>query len=349
MTIKLGGVLALFFLFRTSGTAQTWQLVWSDEFNGQSIEKTNWNFVIGGNGWGNNELEYYTNHPENAKVENGNLLIIARKEYLGGRNYTSARLKTEHLHNFLYGKIEARIKMPVGQGLWPAFWMVGQDSSIGGEIDIMEHINSENKVYGTMHWNNFGKDTSSGGSTTCDVTAFHVYSVTWDQYAIRWLLDGNQYYQGNITYAMNGTEEFHFPFFIFLNLAVGGSWPRNPNSATPFPDTMYVDYVRVYQQNTTGVTEETEGQIPKHFSLSQNYPNPFNPSTNISFALPTTSFVTLKIFDVLGRAISTIVSEQLYAGKHTFKWNAANVPSGVYFYQLRTGSFSETKKLILLR
>ena len=97
--------------------AQTWQLVWSDEFDGTGIAKTNWNYDIGGNGWGNNELEYYTNRPENAKVENGNLLIIARKEYLSGRDYTSARLKTEHLHNFLYGKIEARIKMPVGQGL----------------------------------------------------------------------------------------------------------------------------------------------------------------------------------------------------------------------------------------
>ena len=342
-------IISLVFLLCVRNPAQTWQLVWSDEFDGTGIAKTNWNYDIGGNGWGNNELEYYTNRPENAKVENGNLLIIARKEYLSGRDYTSARLKTEHLHNFLYGKIEARIKMPVGQGLWPAFWMVGQDASIGGEIDIMEHINFDNKIYGTMHWNNFGKDTSSGGNTTCDVTTFHVYSITWDQYSIKWYLDGNKYFQDNIAYGMNGTEEFHSPFFIFLNLAVGGNWPRNPVYATPFPDTVYVDYVRVYQQTATNVTESFDGQIPKQFSLSQNYPNPFNPSTNISFTLPVKSFAKLKVFDLIGKEVTTIVSEELPVGEHTYQWNAVDISSGVYFYRLETGSFVETKKLILLK
>lgn len=345
--MKASYIIIFILLLCFRNKAQTWQLAWSDEFDGTSIAKTNWNFDTGGNGWGNHELEYYTNRPENAKIENGNLLIIARKESYSGNNYTSARLKTEHLHSFTYGKIEARIKMPVGQGLWPAFWMVGENSSIGGEIDIMEHINYDNKIYGTMHWNNNGH-VSSSGNTTCGVTVFHIYSIIWDQYAIKWYLDGNQYWQGDIAYGMNGTEEFHYPFFIFLNLAVGGDWPRNPVYATPFPDTMFVDYVRVYQLATDVVTD-ISNKLQNNFSLSQNYPNPFNPTTNITFAIPKASYVTLKVFDPLGKEVATLVSEELQAGEHTFKWNASGIPTGVYFYRLYAGSFTATKKFILLR
>ncbi len=362
-------IISILFIFSQS-KAQNWNLVWSDEFDSTSINSTNWTYDIGGNGWGNSELEYYTNRPDNAKVENGNLLIIAKEESYDGNNYTSARLKTQGLRSFTYGKIEARIKIPVGQGLWPAFWMLGQDiNTVGwpecGEIDIMEHINNENLNHGTMHWNNNGH-VSYGGTVYCDESTFHIYSIEWDANAIKWLLDGNEYWEGNIANDTNSTEEFHLPLFIIFNLAVGGNWPGNPNNTTTFPDTMYVDYVKVYQL-VTNVLEGSNIQNPNHFFLSQNYPNPFNPSTDISFTLPSKSLVTLKVFDIMGREVATLFNGELSAGNHNQRWNAANMSSGVYFYRLsavpsaqrnlvpangrngQTGTFEETKKLILMK
>ncbi len=242
-------ILALFVCIQAK--AQNGKLVWSDEFNEGSISKTNWIYDIGGNGWGNNELECYTNRPDNSKIEKGNLLIIAKKESFNGKSYTSARLKTEGLQNFTYGKIEARMKVPVGQGMWPAFWMLGKNIATAnwpkcGEIDIMEHISNTKETVGTMHWDNNGH-VSSGKPTPCDVAQFHVYGIEWDAKSIRWMLDGNKYFEGNIANNVNNTDEFHQPFFIILNLAVGGAWPGNPDTTTQFPDTMFVDYVRVYE------------------------------------------------------------------------------------------------------
>ncbi|MCX6121252.1 MAG: family 16 glycosylhydrolase [Ignavibacteriales bacterium] len=330
--------------------AQTWNLVWSDEFNDASINTTNWKYDIGGGGWGNSELEYYTNRPENAKIDNGNLLIIARKESYGGSNYTSARLKTQDLRYFTYGKIEARIKLPVGQGLWTAFWTLGQNiSSVGwpkcGEVDIMEHIDKENMNHGTMHWDNNGH-VQYGGGVSCDESIYHNYSIEWNADSIKWLLDGNRYFWGNIANNVNSTDEFHLPFFIILNFAVGGSWPGNPDATTPFPDTMYVDYVRVYQVATNAV-EDSRSQVSNHFSLLQNYPNPFNPSTSISYQISSASFVSLKIFDILGREVTTLVNEMKDPGTYEMKWNATQIPSGVYFYKLSAGSYTQTKKLVL--
>ncbi|NLG84815.1 MAG: glycoside hydrolase family 16 protein [Firmicutes bacterium] len=227
-------------------------LVWSDEFNGSSINSSNWSFDIGGGGWGNNELQYYTDRSENARIENGNLVIEARKESYQGYQYTSARLKTQGKRSFTYGRIEARMKLPMGQGLWPAFWMLGANfPSVGwpkcGEIDIMEHINNETVVHGTIHWDNNGYAYYGGASGYVDVTQYHVYSVEWTPSYIRWFVDGVKFWEANIANSINGTDEFHKPFFIILNLAVGGNWPGAPNSSTVFPARVYVDYVRVYQ------------------------------------------------------------------------------------------------------
>lgn len=231
-----------------------YSLVWSDEFNGTSINTNNWTFEIGtgSNGWGNNELQYYTNRPENARIENGNLVIEARQESYGGRNYTSARLKTQGKQTFKYGKIEARIKMPKGQGIWPAFWTLGSDiTTVGwprsGEIDIMEHVNNENNTYGYIHWFNNGNVSYGGASHTIDVTDYHVYSIEWTPSSIKWFVDGIQFREANIANNINGTGAFHKEHFLLLNMAIGGNWPGSPNSSTAFPAKMYVDYVRVYQ------------------------------------------------------------------------------------------------------
>ncbi len=234
--------------------SQSWKLVWSDEFDKNGLpDETKWGNEVGF--IRNNELQYYTKRRiENSVVDNGNLLIIGRKESFDKANYTSASLTTDGKHSWTYGKIDARLKLPAGQGIWPAFWMLGQNiSQVGwprcGEIDIMEHINNEDITHMTLHWHN-EKHVSSGGKLTCDVTQYHNYTVEWDKESIKWFLDGKKYWEVSVKDNINSTEEFHKPHYIILNLAIGGEWPKNPDATTIFPDTVYVDYVRVYQNIT---------------------------------------------------------------------------------------------------
>lgn len=232
--------------------AQSWQLVWSDEFNGTI--SPDWVFETGGGGWGNNELEYY--RKENATVENGNLVITARKEDFGGYHYTSARMTTQGTHSWKYGRMEARIKLPATQGTWPGWWMLGNDiSSVGwpasGETDIMEQINNGNTVYGSVHWqaaNGSQADYSNNLVTT--PTDYHVYAVEWDADSIKWFVDGTQYNAFTITNGVGNTQAFQNPFFLLLNMAVGGNWPGFTIDDASLPAKMYVDYVRVYQKGT---------------------------------------------------------------------------------------------------
>lgn len=264
MMLKRGKLILLFLVItllvvfipvpNTTSAAPNWQLVWSDEFNGSSLNRGVWTPEIGTgyNGWGNNELQYYTDRPQNVQVTGGNLVITAQRENYEGRNYTSARIKTQGLKSFKYGKIEARIKIPTGQGIWPAFWMLGESfRDVGwpycGEIDIMEHVNNESVVHGTVHWDANGYASYGRASGNLDFSQFHTYSIEWDPSYIRWFVDGVQYNEIYIANGTGNTEEFQKPFFILLNLAVGGNWPGSPNGSTPFPAQMLVDYVRVYQ------------------------------------------------------------------------------------------------------
>lgn len=261
--LKRGKALSLFLLLTllisfvpagNTSAATNWNLVWSDEFNGSSLNTANWTAEIGtgSGGWGNNELQYYTSRPQNLQVTGGNLVITAQKESYGGMNYTSARIKTQGLKSFTFGKIEARIKLPSGQGLWPAFWMLGSNiTSVGwpasGEIDIMERVNNNSFVNGTVHWDANGHAEYGRTSGNLDFSQYHTYSVEWDSNYIRWFVDGIQYNEFYIGNGTGNTEEFQKPFFLLLNLAVGGNWPGSPNASTPFPAQMLVDYVRVYQ------------------------------------------------------------------------------------------------------
>ncbi|MFH0841306.1 MAG: glycoside hydrolase family 16 protein [Bacteroidota bacterium] len=250
-TIAIG----LLFLLITACSAekeQPWRLVWSDEFNYEGLpDKNNWRHEEGY--IANNELQYYTpRRIENSVVGNGNLMIIGRKEPWDWAGYTSARINTLGKHSWTYGKFEARIKLPEGQGIWPAFWMLGGNiEQIGwpecGEIDIMEHINNEDILYGTLHWHD-GKHMQDGGKTPCNLADYHDYAVEWDADSIKWFLDGKQYHQVVIRDSVKSTSEFHKPCYLILNLAIGGSWPGNPDETTIFPDTVFVDWVRVYQK-----------------------------------------------------------------------------------------------------
>lgn len=229
-----------------------YSLVWNDEFD-DGISSA-WTFETGNgsSGWGNNELEYYLR--DNASVSNGVLEITAKKESYEGYSYTSARMKTMGNKYWKYGKIEARIKLPSFTGSWPAFWMLGEKySEVGwpncGEIDIMEHVNTESKIHGTIHWYADAYSSYSKETTVDDVTSYHVYSIEWDESSIKWYVDDVQYNEANIKDAVNGTEEFHENFFILLNFAIGGNWPGTTVDDSAFPATMYVDYVRVFQKD----------------------------------------------------------------------------------------------------
>jgi len=244
-----------------------WTLVWSDEFggaNGSAPDSTKWGYDVGGNGWGNDELEYYTNRNQNAHVQDGNLVIQALKEtYTGSdgvtRNYTSARLLSANLFSQAYGRFEARIKIPYGQGMWPAFWMLGNNiGQVGwpqcGEIDIMENIGKEPSIiYGSIHGPGYTGGTGVGTSYTLPSGAqfagdFHVFAVEWEPNVVRFYVDGNLYATDTPSSLPAGsTWVFDHPFFIILNVAVGGDWPGPPDSTTVFPQQMLVDYVRVYQ------------------------------------------------------------------------------------------------------
>lgn len=242
----------LLLLFFMSCQKQQWKMVWSDEFNYSGLPDTaKWIHEVGE--IHNNELQNYTYRQlDNTKVENGNLLIIAQKKAYQGVEYTSARISTYSKLAVKYGKIEARIKLQKGKGIWPAFWLLGQNiREVGspkcGEIDILEHVNNDNKIYSTMHWDNAGL-VSYEGSKRCNVTKFHTYSIEWNSDNIKWFLDGRKYFEGKINKKKSNSDEFTKPFYIILNIAVGGKWPGNPSSKTIFPDTMSVDYVRVYQK-----------------------------------------------------------------------------------------------------
>ena len=261
------------FLIPSPGITQQWNEIWSDEFNNTSFDFNKWTHEIGtgNNGWGNNELQYYTNNLDNIFLDSGYLHIVARNQQISNSNYTSARIKTQGKFDFQYGKIEARIKVPTGQGLWPAFWMLGSNIVTEswpqcGEIDVMEHINHELKIHGTIHYDMWGH-TYDGFYAFTDASLFHIYSIEWDQNKIVWFLDGVEYFSTDIGIGSVSREEFHNPFFILLNLAVGGNWPGAPDNSTTFPATMMIDYVRVYQKNSNIHNNNIE-------SLINVFPNP---------------------------------------------------------------------------
>ena len=240
-----------------SQTPPAWRLVWHDEFDGVALDTTKWVRETGGNGWGNGELEFYTDRVENARLENGFLVIEARHEPFGNQAYTSARLKTQGLGAWKYGRIEARMRIPRGQGMWPAFWLLGDDiGQVGwpgcGEIDIMENIGKEpGRVHGTIHGPSYSGANGIGSPYDLPSGAFadtfHVFAVEWQPDTIRWFVDSTLYKTIDPR-SLPGRWVFDHPFFILLNVAVGGYWPGNPDSTTAFPQTMRVDYVRVYQR-----------------------------------------------------------------------------------------------------
>ncbi len=245
--------------------ASPWHLVWSDEFNapaGTPPDSSKWSFDLGGNGFGNHELETYTSRPVNAQQQDGHLVLTALKEDLTGpdgipRHYTSARLLTKGHFAQTYGRFEARMQLPSGKGIWPAFWLLGDNLATTpwpgcGEIDIMENIGEASTVYSTLHGPGYSgahalSTRSPLPASQAVNTAFHLYAVEWAPNDIKFFFDDHLIAERTPVELPAGAHwVYDHPFFLILNLAVGGDWPGSPDPSTTFPQRMLVDYVRVY-------------------------------------------------------------------------------------------------------
>lgn len=271
MTLRIHHILIAISPLTTAAFAQEgWNLVWEDQFEGTTLDSNNWSAQTGNGsayglpaGWGNNELQYYTNFPDNLSVSDGTLKITAKEQSIGGASYSSARIRTLNKQDFLYGRIEARMKIPSTTGVWPAFWMLPTDSPYGswaasGEIDIMESVNQADRIYGTLHYGNTWPNNASNGPRLQDgrdfSQEFHTYRVDWDPDTITWYVDDVPF--GTVPSSSwfsasapgNNRAPFDTEYHILLNVAVGGSFPGNPNGSSTFPQTMEVDFVRVYER-----------------------------------------------------------------------------------------------------
>jgi len=274
---------AILFLFiLPSSYSQCYELVWADEFDSTGFPDSKyWNFEVGNNNGANSEWQYYkSKDTSNCWMENGSLVITALKEDFGGQHYTSTRINTKGKAEFKYGKIEARMKLPYGQGIWPAFWTLGGNISqvswpACGEIDIMELIGGSGTrdytIYGTPHWadingNHAQYDGYSKTIATKFSDAFHIFSVEWTSNSLKWFLDGVQFKV--MTYSGAQFTEFNLNHFIILNLAVGGTWPGYPDATTVFPQKFEIDYVRVFQQLNKETIEGKDSVFTKEKNLS---------------------------------------------------------------------------------
>jgi beta-glucanase (GH16 family) len=302
-------------------------MIWNDEFETTSLDTLKWSNDVGGNGWGNNEAQYYTSGNSNLTFSNGLLSFTAKLEQFNTNQYTSSKISSKNLFNIQYGKIEGRMKCPMGKGLWPAFWMLGTNiDSITwpgcGEIDIMEHINSETKVHGTAHWDNVGHQFL-GGFINTDPTLFHTYAITWDSTYIKWYIDDQLYYLLNITNNANGTDEFHKSFYLILNLAVGGDWPGYPEGTTVFPADFVVDYVRVYKDQSELTIDELSS------SKLTIFPNPTNELLSIE-GMNDSETAKYKVYSIRGEKL---IDQTLDVTKII---DVSELKSGIYFLELYT-------------
>ncbi|MCR5703837.1 MAG: glycoside hydrolase family 16 protein [Eubacterium sp.] len=254
--------------------ADEYTLVWSDEFDGNDLNRKNWNVEIDGKGGGNEEHQYYLDNKNNIDVSNGTLKIHALKQSYAGKDYTSGRITTQNKKTFLYGKVEARMKLPRFQGAWPAFWMLGNNiNQVGwpkcGEMDIMEAINNDNNVYANLHWSyqNSNADTKGTAYNVGDRTAWHTYGMEWTETMARFYVDGHVYQVYSIS-NQSEMQEFREKQFIIFNLAIGGRWPGHTIDDTAFPSksTMEVDWVRVYQK---GVAPTTKPPVTETYVISE--------------------------------------------------------------------------------
>ena len=350
-------ILLIILLCSASGLrAQDWELVWSDEFDGNAVDPAKWEFQIGDGcpnlcGWGNNELQYY--RAENAVVEDGLLKIIAQRQTFGGRQYTSARMRSLNKGDWTFGRFEARIRLPEGQGIWPAFWMLPTDEVYGGwprsgEIDIMEMVGHEpSTVHGTIHFGDPWPNNSftgnsyrlSQGKFSDD---FHLFAVEWGVGVIDWYVDGTKFSTKTRNDLQGKKWPFDQQFHLLLNLAVGGNWPGNPDASTEFPQIMEVDYVRVYQlTNITGLGDEIDRDflvypVPGKDTLRLLLPDDAHAGNALQISLTAINGVTVKEWSFTS----------LDAGL-SLELDVSETPAGIYLLQVSGYDTVIRKKIAL--
>lgn len=343
-------------------SGQNWTLVWADEFDGDTLNTTKWSYMIGDGtdygipGWGNNELEYY--QEENVTVGDGVLTITAKRENVGSSQFTSGRIRTINMGDWTYGRFEFRAKMPVGQGLWPAIWMLPTDEDYGGwassgEIDIMEYLGHDTtRVHGTIHYGGeWPENQYRGTDYVTDDTAFHrsfhEFVLEWEEGELRWYVDGERFLRLGTGMWYSDAAPFPAPFnrrfHLLINLAVGGNWPGNPDGSTVFPQDLVIDYVRVYQDGAIGLNQRNLGP-----DLEQNIPNPFHDVSEISFSLVSEEEVVLELYDSTGRKVRTLAERRYGPGTYTVAVDAKDLEPGIYSYRLQTGSASTVKQMLIL-
>jgi beta-glucanase (GH16 family) len=355
-------LLAGLVLMVTGLSGQNWQLVWADEFDGNTLDTDLWSYQTGTGSeygldrWGNNELQYY--QEENVVVGDGVMTITAKRENVETSQFTSGRIRTINMGDWTYGRFEFRAKMPEGQGFWAAIWMLPTDSDYGGwaasgEIDIMEYLGSDTtKVYGTIHYggqwpNNQSKGADYVRADTAFNQDFHIFALEWEEGKLRWYVDGELFQNLGTSMWYSSVAPFPAPFnkrfHILINLAVGGNWPGSPDLTTTFPQEMVLDYVRVYQDASAGVDQDTSS-----IHLGQNRPNPFKDYSTISFSLFSEEHVLLEVYDSLGRKVQTLADRHYGPGEHQVGIEAKMLEPGIYSYRLQAGKLSAIRQMIIL-
>jgi len=346
--------------------AQEWSLVWMDEFDGIELDQSKWAFQTGTGveygipDWGNNEQQYY--QEENAVVADGMLTITAKKEGVGGKPYTSARIRTKDKADWKYCRVEFRTKMPLGKGLWAAVWMLSSYDAYGGwaasgEIDIMEYLGHEpSKVHGTLH---FGDEwpqnqhkgthfTLASGDFHSD---FHDFAFEWEEGEMRWYVDGELYQELGIgdwwTTGYDFPAPFNRPFHLLVNLAVGGNWPGNPDGTTQFPQDMVIDYIKVYEKFPVGVSQGEQGN-EHQIRLEQNYPNPAGKETRFLFNLSAPLHVVLDVYDITGRKVDELITSLMQEGHHHLTYDLSELSPGIYSYRFKADNYVAVKKMQVL-
>ncbi|MGW8314325.1 MAG: family 16 glycosylhydrolase [Bacteroidales bacterium] len=347
-------------------TAQEWELVWADEFDGSQLDTSRWSTMTGDgtayglpSGWGNNELQYY--RAENVEVTGGNLVITAKRQSYGGKGYTSGRIRTLGKGDWTYARIEFRARMPLGQGLWAAIWMLPSEEVYGGwaasgEIDIVENLGHEPLiVYGTLHYggqwpNNRSSGTSYTTNSASFAQQFHDFALEWEEGEMRWYVDGNLYQTqsgGWYSTAAPFPAPFNREFHLLVNLAVGGNWPGDPEASTQFPQELTLDYIRVYQRETTGLQQPVPDR-EQGSTLGQNFPNPFSASTTLTYRVTSPEWVSLELYDALGRRIRTVEEGTRAPGTYRVRLEGTELPKGLYVVKLRTGQNEVVRRITRL-
>jgi len=329
---------------------QNYELVWSDEFNADTIDTRNWNFEIGNGtgGWGNNELEYYTKRPENVCIKDSVLVITALKENYNGFGYTSARLQTRNKAFWKYGRIEMRAKLPKGRGIWPAFWLMPQYQTYGtnywpdnGEIDIMEYVGyNPNVVYGTVHTNkNNGSNGVSSSITYYGVeNNFHLFAIEWTPTDITFYVDSYKY---GIYQRLDRDWQywpFDKEFYIVLNMAVGGNWGGAEGiDDSIFPQTFQIDYIRVYQLADENISHEDPGE--NYYSVS---PNPCSDFLKLSILNPVVQNPKVSVFNLGG----VMVIPPLVCTNAVTEFDFSLMKAGIYIMHLENKAMTKNIKVI---